>query len=116
MKRITFDKAIKLELGGWRKDYPGYLFEHSAHPGREFVIARSSATRSGILRLLGTWGLYDRVSGIALTTVMDFRPTRKEVEEEAWCALFRHSPEKIQASIERKVIERMTKILEGEAP
>lgn len=116
MKRITFDKAIKLELGGWRKDFPGYLFEHSTHPGREFVIARGSALRNGVMRLLGTWGLYDKASGISLTSVVEARPTRKEVEEEARCALFRYSPEKIQASIERKVIERMTKILEGEAP
>lgn len=116
MKRTTFDKAIKLELGGWRKDFPGYLFEHSAHPGREFVIARGSAPRNGVTRLLGTWGLYDKASGIALTTVMDFRPTRKEVEDEARCALFRHSPEQIEASLTKKVIERMTKILQGEAP
>jgi len=117
MKRTTFDKAIKLELGGWRKDYPGYLFEHSAHPDREFVIARgSTAAGLGAFKFLNWWYLYDKASGISLTSVVEARPTRKEAEEEARCALFRYSPEKIQASIERKTIERMTKILGGEAP
>ena len=39
MKRIKFDKLTRF---GYRAGFPGYLLEHSAHPTRRFVIARTS--------------------------------------------------------------------------
>lgn len=113
MKKITFDKAILIRFGAWRKDFPGYLFEHSAHPGREFVIARGSRARlRDAVVLTREWRFYDRASGINLSVVCGERPTRKEVEEYARAALFRYSPEQVAKIITNKVVERATKILQ----
>lgn len=42
MKKITFGKFTPW---GVRANFPGYLLTHSAHPGREFVIAQGSTSR-----------------------------------------------------------------------
>jgi hypothetical protein len=40
MKKVTFDKPTK--FGFYRKGVTGYLFTHSQHPGREFIVARGT--------------------------------------------------------------------------
>lgn len=118
MKRITFDKAVRLDLGegGWRKDYPGYLLRHTEHPGRDFVIARGSKTfHDGTWRMIEKWYVYDRATGLSITSEMGTRRTRSEMEEHAIARLYNISPEGLARSIETKVMKRMTQILQ-EAP
>ena len=40
MKKVIFDKQTK--FGMVRRGMVGYLFTHSAHPGREFLVTRGT--------------------------------------------------------------------------
>lgn len=64
MASITFTK-VTMKIT--REQYPGYRYTHPNHPGREFALARASATRGdGAMKLLDRWLLYDVESGVAL--------------------------------------------------
>lgn len=114
MKRITFDKLSRY---GFRPNYPGYLFTHSAHPGREFTIARGSVSDPGsreIYRMTGEWNLYDRASGVSLMRLLKPAPTMKGMEERAMAGLFAVTTAQIEDRITAMQIHAATHSLTGE--
>jgi len=120
MKRITFTKAViisrrSLVLGiTSRAGYPGYLFTHISHPGREFVIARgSNYILEDPRRFKRTrfWLLHDRASGLRLMCDM-VCTTLKMCETQAYTYLWLNSPEKLQENLQEQHGRRLSKILE----
>ena len=114
MKRITFDKLTKY---GLRANYPGYLFTHSAHPGREFAIARASRSKEGSgegFRMIDEGHLYDRAAGVSLLRLVPAEPTMKEMEEQAMAKLFAVSAAQIDERVAAMQVYVATYTLQGE--
>ena len=120
MKRITFAKAViisrrSLVLGiTSRAGYPGYLFTHTNHPGREFVIARgSNYITDNPRRFKHTrfWLLHDRASGLRLMCDV-VCAARKMCETQAYTYLWLNSPAKLQENLQEQHVRRLSKILE----
>lgn len=77
MKKTTFTRHGKVN-GWWQST--GYLLTHSAHPGRQFVIARGSAIRGGVpVTVKYRWALFDVESGYCLQS--NAGKTREEAYE-----------------------------------
>lgn len=118
MKKVTFDKATEIRLGqshGYthRLDFPGYLLTHSDHPGREFVVARSSTSPPyDFLDWSFTtgWSVYDRVTGIRINGTK--RKTRAEAVEAAIWQLSHMAPKDYDERVREVQITRAKKILE----
>ena len=112
MKRIKFTKLLNQPAGAIREGYPGYLFTHTNHPGREFVLARGSQSRGdGSWGHTNKWNLHDRASGTILNWFVPYCSTRTELEEYALVGLHAVTPEALAAFLERCQIRRMTQIL-----
>ena len=116
MKKITFDK---LTIYGYRSGFPGYLLEHSQHPGRQFVIARCSKPldkRNPVLfKLLNEWGLYERASGVPLGKLLSvYSKTRARAEDRSRSALFTVGEEQLVQYIESCLANVATLTLKGE--
>lgn len=116
MKKITFDK---LTIYGYRSGFPGYLLEHSQHPGRQFVIARASKPldkRNPVLfKLLDEWGLYERASGVSLNKLLNvYSKTMARAEDRSRSALFTVGEEQLVQHIERRLANAATLALKGE--
>lgn len=95
MKRITF---TEVNLKVTRHDWPGYLYLHPNHPGREFVIARGSKTVNGTLCESAFWNLYDRASGVIVLNGTKFphqTERRRTMEARAAERLTTFSPEQV---------------------
>ena len=117
MKKIKFDK---LTIYGYRSGFPGYLLEHSQHPGRQFVIARSSKPldmRNPVLfKLLDGWGLYERASGVSLNKLLNVRSkTMARAEDCSRSALFTVGEGRLVQHIESCLANVATLTLKGES-
>lgn len=121
MKRIAFDKAVGLTPPQGhnfthRSGFPGYLFLHSNHPGREFVVARNSKSPLGNFfnwRPAAGWAVYDRESGIRVPGSRG--RTRAEAIDAAICTLQRYTPEAYAARLLESQVRRAAQLLERAA-
>ena len=117
MKKITFDK---LTIYGYRSGFPGYLLEHSAHPTRQFVIARTSQPLDRTNPLAGcklnkNWVVYDWESGVSLAKLgFGHCKTMARAEDHARAHLFTLGEEKIAKYIEGCLMKAATLQLKGE--
>lgn len=118
MKRIAFDKLTRF---GYRAGFPGYLLEHSAHPTRRFVIARTSqpfdfANPLAGCKLNKDWGVYDWESGASLAKLgFGYCKTMARAEDHARAHLFTLGEEKIAKHIEGCLVKVATLTLKGES-
>jgi len=116
VKQVTFTKLVAPNVK-WlavlsRPDYPGYLYEHPAHPGREFVLARTcNAVPGDPVRYTqtGMWHMYDRASGFALR-MSDASSTRHGRIVKADAYLSSTSPETLAEKLEESHGRRLAKL------
>lgn len=121
MKKVTFSK---LTVFGYRPGFPGYLLEHSAHPTRKFVIARTSVPRDRSRPLEGYnvgkgWAAYEMESGVPLAfpTMGVLRAsTRERLVDMVRSALFLVSEAQIAERVSDFRSLVATKMLKGETP
>ena len=117
MKRTTFDKLTRY---GYRAGFPGYLLEHSAHPTRRFVIARTSnvidkANPMAGYSLRKDWGVYDWESGAPLVKLgFGYCKAMTRAEDHARAHLFTLGEEKIAKHIEECLVKVATLMLKGD--
>jgi hypothetical protein len=110
MKKVTFDKPTK--FGFYRKEVTGYLFTHSNHPGREFIVARGTKPAPHLAEGFEydkDWYAFERVSGIPIG---DSRaPTRTASFGRAIERLSAVTPEYIDERVEANKLKFATAVL-----
>jgi hypothetical protein len=101
MKKVIFDKQTKFGLV--RRGMVGYLFTHSAHPGREFLVTRGTnrTYSEGNVQFNGFWYAFEYPAGTPLTDKGNATKTRREEHENALATLHAITPEQLDERRER---------------
>lgn len=89
----------------------GYLFKTESWPDRQLFAARATAiNRDGERRQLNLWGVYDAATGLAIGKK---GKTRTEALANAITRITKEGAENMDAYLNRRMLERATKILRG---
>jgi hypothetical protein len=115
MKKVIFDKQTKYGLV--RRGMVGYLFTHSDHPGREFLVTRGTKRTftEDDVRLNGFWYAFEYPAGTPLTNKGEAHSTRKGTYELALATLSTLTPEQLDARREWWKVTVATAVLRSGA-
>jgi len=115
MKKIIFDKQTRFGLV--RRGMVGYLFTHSAHPGREFLVTRGTKRTysEDNVQFNGFWYAFEYPAGTPLTEKGYAAKTRREEHENALAKLHTITPEQLDARREKWRITFATAVLRSGA-
>lgn len=115
MKMVIFDKQTKFGLV--RRGMVGYLFTHSAHPGREFLVTRGTKRTytEDDVQHSKFWYALEHPAGTPLTGKGTAAKTRRETHEDALSMLHNTTPEQLDARRERWRVTFATAVLRSGA-
>ena len=115
MKKIIFDKQTRFGLV--RRGMVGYLFTHSAHPGREFLVTRGTKRTSteDNVRFNKFWYAFEYPAGTPLTSADEAAATRAGAHELALAVLHTLTPEQLDARREKWRVTFATAVLRSGA-
>jgi hypothetical protein len=115
MKKVIFDKQTKFGLT--RRGVVGYLFTHSAHPGREFLVTRGTkrTPTEEDVQYNGFWYAFEYPAGTPVLGTGAEATTRKETYERALAKLHTITPEQLDERRENWRITFATAVLRSGA-
>lgn len=115
MKKIIFDKQTK--FGQVRGGLVGYLFTHTAHPGREFLVTRGTkrTLAEDDAQFNGFWYAFEYPAGTPLTVKGTACTTREGAYELALAKLHTITPEQLDERRENWRVAFATAVLRSGA-